>query len=72
MISCVLRRAAGSAPGRKAGKLMFKDRLAAKFENKGPGGQPAAAPPPPKPKEEEKKEPEDKFKAFQGTAYRLK
>lgn len=64
--------AAGSAPRAKMGKLMFKDRLAAKFENKGPGGAPAPTPPPPKPKEEEKKEPEDKWKAFQGTAYKLK
>ncbi|KAG7670190.1 hypothetical protein Ndes2526A_g06523 [Nannochloris sp. 'desiccata'] len=62
----------GSVPGRKAGKLMFKDRLAAKFGDgkSAPGGTAAAAAQ--KPKEEEKpKEPENGFKAFQGTSHKL-
>jgi len=66
----------GSAPGRKAGKLMFKDRLAAKFGDgkSAPGGTGAgAAAAAQKPKEEEKpKEPENGFKAFQGTSHKLK
>lgn len=61
----------GSAPGKKAGKLMFKDRLAAKFGD-GKAGQPGAAPAPPKPKEDPPKEPESGFKAFQGQARKLK
>jgi ubiquitin fusion degradation protein 1 len=63
---------AGSAPGgRKAGKLMFKDRLAAKFADKtGPGGGPAAPPPPPK--EGPPKEEGPAFKAFSGAPNRLK
>jgi ubiquitin fusion degradation protein 1 len=67
-------KASGSAPGRKAGKLMFKDRLAAKFgDGKAPGTAGAAAAAAPKPKEEEKpKEPENGFKAFQGTSHKLK
>ena len=54
---------------------MFKDRLAAKFgDGKTPGaGGAGAAAAPQKPKEEEKpKEPENGFKAFQGTSYKLK
>ena len=70
---------AGSAGGtRKAGKLMFKDRLAAKFGDgksanggAGGGGGATAAAPANVVKEEDKgKEPE--FKAFQGTSYKLK
>jgi ubiquitin fusion degradation protein 1 len=66
----------GSAPGRKAGKLMFKDRLAAKFgdgKTPGAGGAGGSAAAAAKPKEEEKpKEPENAFKAFQGTSHKLK
>jgi ubiquitin fusion degradation protein 1 len=64
----------GSAPGRKAGKLMFKDRLAAKFgDGKTPGAGGAGGAAAQKPKEEEKpKEPENGFKAFQGTSHKLK
>lgn len=65
---------AGSSAGRKQGKLMFKDRLAAKFNADGKGGAGAtAAAAAPKPKVEEKKEEEEaKFKAFQGKSYSCK
>lgn len=60
----------GSAP-KKSGKLMFKDRLAAKFRD------PGAAKPVKKPEEKpvEKENGEDKassFKPFQGTSFKLK
>jgi ubiquitin fusion degradation protein 1 len=72
--------AAGSAPKsgsvpRKSGKLMFKDRLAAKYGdgNKNKGGSAAAAPPAPKPQDDsEKKDEEESFKSFSGKAYSLK
>lgn len=57
----------GSAP-KKAGKLMFKDRLSAKFDQKKQPGVPATNSAP----KQEKKEPEDKFKPFQGTSFKLK
>lgn len=67
----------GSAPGRKAGKLMFKDRLAAKFGDgkNAPGGTgtgAAAAAAQKSTLEEKPKEPENGFKAFQGTSHKLK
>ena len=66
----------GSAPGRKkAGKLMFKDRLAAKYGDgaqPGGGGGGVPKPKPADPPAEEKKEPESSFKAFQGAANKLK
>ena len=53
---------------------MFKDRLAAKFgDGKTPGAGGAGGAAAQKPKEEEKpKEPENGFKAFQGTSHKLK
>jgi len=61
----------GSAP-KKSGKLMFKDRLAAKFRDPGPA-KPEKKPEE-KPKEKEKENGEDKasFKPFQGTSFKLK
>lgn len=57
----------GSAPTRKPGKIMFKDRLAAKF------GDGKTTAPVPKPKEEEKTEEEEKsFRAFSGKGHSLK
>jgi ubiquitin fusion degradation protein 1 len=66
---------AGSSAGRKQGKLMFKDRLAAKFnDGKGAGSGAAAAPKPKveEKKKEEEKEEDPKFKAFQGKSFSLK
>jgi hypothetical protein len=66
----------GSAP-KRPGKLMFKDRLAAKFgDGKAPGAPGgAAAPAAPKPAQDNassKNDEADKFQAFKGTANRLK
>eukprot|EP00890_Picochlorum_soloecismus_P000441 jgi/Picsp_1/1398/NSC_04877-R1_ubiquitin fusion degradation protein len=60
----------GSAP-KKSGKLMFKDRLAAKFRD------PASAKPEKKPEDkpiekEENGEDKSSFKPFQGTSFKLK
>jgi len=66
--------AAPPAPARKkSGKLMFKDRLAAKFEQAGgvaSGG--VARKPEKKPEDEAEKEKASGFKAFEGRSYSLK
>lgn len=62
---------AGSSAGRKQGKLMFKDRLAAKF-NDGKGGAAAPKPKVEEKKKEEEKEEDPKFQAFQGKSFTLK
>jgi len=65
-----LPKSGGSMPGKKkAGKLMFKDRLAARFDSAGAGAHQNHMPSKP---EMEKKEPENSFKAFQGTSHKLK
>ena len=59
----------GSAP-KKSGKLMFKDRLAAKFRD--PGAAKPVKKPEEKPVEKEIGEDKASFKPFQGTSFKLK